>query len=64
MGGRCALEGDNQTKQHEAEIHRQLQVFPPSSDFGATSRDAGLLLHAVRLRRAATRQGSGRWRLP
>jgi hypothetical protein len=29
------------------------QVLPPSSDFGATSRDAKLLLHT----------GSGVWRL-
>ena len=32
-------------------IHRQV---PPSSDFGATSRDAKLLIHA----------GLGRWRRP
>jgi hypothetical protein len=41
-------------KKHGAGIRQQLQVL----------RDAGLLLHIVRLRFASPRQERGLWRLP
>ena len=42
-------------------IRQQLQVFPPSSDFGATSRDTGFLVDSLAPARSAL---AGLWLRP